>query len=178
MQKHIIGGLLHLAAACSAPAALAEETTLDLSRGHFLVRMDAGVESYALRALPQPHACLPALALERQAGGAYRVVSSDPDCQTEPYAELLLNPDWSPALHIQLSGGQIDFASSLWDSLSTLQASVSMGDIFGPDGVQRYRLLGARLALDRQRVGIRLRVSVGAGQITLDMPPRQSLSSR
>lgn len=177
MQKQIVGGLLKLVAVC-LPLAAQAQTTIDLVRGHFVVSMDPSVDSYALRVVPRPNTCLPTLTMEQGAGGKYRVVSSDPACKADPYAELRINPAWTPALSILLGGGQIDFELSVWDSLSTLQASVSLGDIFGPDSVQRHRLLGARLAVDRERTGIALRVAVGSGQITLDMPARQRRSAK
>lgn len=176
MHKHFMSGLL-LAALCAPIGALAE-TTLDLTRGHFFIEFDPAVPAYTLRALPKPGACLPELALEQQSDTSYRLVNKTPACRTEAIAELRLNPAWSSALHIQLAGGQLDFGASLWDSLQSLRATVSVGDIFGPDGVQRYRLLGARLELDQPRSGLQLRVSVGAGQIDLAMPARHPLAAQ
>lgn len=171
MQKHLLSSLLHVAA-CLPSVALAE-TSIDLARGHFIVSMDSSVATYSLQAVARPGACVPVLTLEQQADGSYHIANTNPACQSDPYAELRLNPDWSAALHLQLDGGQIDFEPSLWEHLSTLQARVTVGDIFGTDGVQRYRLLGAKLAMDRGRTGMQLRVSVGAGQITLSTPPRR-----
>jgi hypothetical protein len=49
--------------------------------------------------------------------------------------------------------------------MSSVQASVSVGDIWGHDAVERHLLVGATLKVDGAKDGVNLKVSVGAGQI-------------
>lgn len=169
MQTKFLAGFLPLVMAGSAAGAPAF-TTVDLVRGHYLVSIDPTVASYEVHAQAQPGKCQPQLTLEQTDTDAWRVVQSDPACSADPYGELRLNPEWRSSLRIVLRGGQIDLSPSMIDSLASLDAVVTVGDIVGSGKVRRHRLVGASVALEQERAGIRLRVEVGAGQVSLDAP--------
>ena len=169
MQTKFLAGFLPFVIAGSAASAPAF-TTFDLVRGHYLVSIDPKVASYEVHAQAQPGACQPQLTLEQAGADAWRVVQGNPDCTADPYAELRLNPEWRSSLRIVLRGGQIDLSPSMIDNLTSLEAVVTVGDIVGSGKVRRHRLVGASLALEQERAGIRLRVEVGAGQVSLDAP--------
>lgn len=178
MRTSILAGLVPLILSGAASAAADGATTVDLVRGHYLVSAGRDVATYELRAIDRPGRCRHRLALEPAGAGVLRLVRGDPACDGEPLGELRLNPDWHPALRIVLGAGQIDLAPSLVATMGSLDALVSVGDIVGSGQVRRRRLVGAALALDTRRDGVRLRVEIGAGQLSLDAPATRPAGAR
>lgn len=169
MHKKILSGVLPLIIAGQAAASPAY-TTVQLISGHYLVSIDPNVAAFDVQAQVQPGKCRPQLTLESSGEDTWRVVQANPECAGDPYAELRLNPAWRSSVRLVLRAGQVDLSASLIDSLSSLDAVVTVGDIVGAGQVRRHRLVGASLALTQDRAGIRLRVDVGAGQVSLDAP--------
>lgn len=169
MHKKFLAGVLPLMIAGQAAGAPAF-TTVQLISGHYVVSIDPNVATFDVQAQVAPGECRPQLTLESTGEEAWRVVQGNPACGGDPYAELRLNPAWRSSLRLVLRAGQVDLSASMIDSLSSLDAVVTVGDIVGAEQVRRHRLVGASLALKQDRVGIRLRVDVGAGQVSLDAP--------
>jgi len=141
------------------------EHVIALAKGHFIVEADESIERFQVTAIDIPGQCTPALSIN-ETGDVVMIGSNDRKCSMDVVGRLRINPNWTRTLVIKMKAGQLDLKPSILEHLAKVDAKVKMGDIFGISGVKRSWLFGADLHWESNVVGMNLRASVDAGQIS------------